>query len=111
MHQTTLRFGPDLWAAIEQECDSLGMSAAQFLREAAVARLAYNAGRRGDGDYHDAFSSTPSDAATALLESSDQNESAAALMGQSTVVLARARAIREHSIRMRKERGRMGVAR
>jgi hypothetical protein len=51
MHQTTVRFGPDLWEALEGECARLGVSAAQFLREAAVARLAYNAGRRGDIEY------------------------------------------------------------
>lgn len=51
MHQTTVRFGPDLWGALEAECARLGVSAAQFLREAAMARLAYNAGRRGDLEY------------------------------------------------------------
>ncbi len=48
MHQTTVRFGPDLWQALEQECERLGISAAQFLREAALARLMYTAGKRGD---------------------------------------------------------------
>jgi hypothetical protein len=48
MHQTTVRFGADLWEALERECEDLGVSVAQFVREAALARLMYSAGRRGD---------------------------------------------------------------
>ena len=48
MHQTTVRFGPDLWEALEEECARLRMSIAQYLREAALARLVYAAGKRGD---------------------------------------------------------------
>ena len=48
MHQTTIRFGSDLWEALERECAELGVSVAQYLREAALARLMYAAGRRGD---------------------------------------------------------------
>lgn len=55
MHQTTVRFGPDLWEALEQECERLGVSAAQYLREAALARLAYTAGRRHEPDYEEAL--------------------------------------------------------
>jgi hypothetical protein len=48
MHQTTVRFGADLWEALERECELLGLSVAQYVREAALARLVYAAGRRGD---------------------------------------------------------------
>jgi hypothetical protein len=48
MHQTTLRFPEDLWEFLEQEAKSLGVSVAQYVREAALARAAYDAGRRGD---------------------------------------------------------------
>jgi hypothetical protein len=48
MHQTTVRFGSELWADLAAEADALGVSVAQFIREAALARLAYSAGRRGD---------------------------------------------------------------
>jgi hypothetical protein len=51
MHQTTVRFGPDLWEALEAECARLGISAAQYLREAALARLAFTAGRLGGKEY------------------------------------------------------------
>jgi hypothetical protein len=48
MHQTTVRFGADLWDALEREGERLGVSVAQYVREAALARLVYSAGRRGD---------------------------------------------------------------
>jgi hypothetical protein len=51
MHQTTLRFGKDLWDALELEAQAVGVSVAQFIREAAVARLGYAAARRGDPDW------------------------------------------------------------
>jgi hypothetical protein len=46
MHQTTLRFGEDLWQALEIEAESLGVSVAQYVRDAALRRLAYDAGQR-----------------------------------------------------------------
>jgi GAF domain len=50
MRATTVRFGEDLWAMLEQESDRAGVSTAQFVREAAILRLAALAGRRGDPD-------------------------------------------------------------
>jgi hypothetical protein len=55
MHQTTVRFGADLWEALEIECAQLGVSVAQFVRESALARLMYMAGRRGESAYDAAF--------------------------------------------------------
>jgi hypothetical protein len=46
MHQTTVRFGKDLWQALEYEASAAGISVAQFVRESAVARLAQNAVQR-----------------------------------------------------------------
>lgn len=48
MRATTVRFGEDLWAMLEQEAARSGMSAAQFVREATILRLAMLAGMRGD---------------------------------------------------------------
>ena len=53
MHQTTLRFPEDLWRFLEDEAKSLGVSVAQYVREAALARAAYDAGRRGDALFVD----------------------------------------------------------
>jgi hypothetical protein len=44
MHQTTLRFGPDLWSALEAESERMGVSVAQFVRDAAISRLAFSQG-------------------------------------------------------------------
>jgi hypothetical protein len=43
MHQTTVRFGRDLWEVLEREAERLGVSAAQYVRDATLARLAYAA--------------------------------------------------------------------
>jgi hypothetical protein len=48
MRATTVRFGEDLWAMLEQEAGRGGTSAAQFVREATILRLAMLAGMRGD---------------------------------------------------------------
>jgi len=40
MHQTTVRFGSELWSELMREAERAGVSVAQYVREAAVARLA-----------------------------------------------------------------------
>jgi ribonuclease D len=40
LHQTTIRFSVDTWARIEREARARGVSAAQFVRESTIARLA-----------------------------------------------------------------------
>jgi hypothetical protein len=51
MHQTTVRFGADLWEALEREAERLSVSVAQYVREAALARLIYASGKRGDEEF------------------------------------------------------------
>jgi len=51
MQATLIRFGPDLLAAVKAEADRTGVSVAQYVREAVLARVAYTAGRRGDDDF------------------------------------------------------------
>lgn len=120
MHQTTVRFGPDLWAALEAECERLGVSAAQYLREAALARLAYTAGVRGDPDYERAFArsgaapaAAPQEslatteaahAGTAKSDSAEQVLAATAVTAQSELVWRRAREVRAHSADLRRQR-------
>jgi GAF domain-containing protein len=50
MRATTVRFGDDLWAMLERESRRLGISAAQFVREATIMRVSMLAGSRGDPD-------------------------------------------------------------
>jgi hypothetical protein len=114
MHQTTVRFGPDLWAALEAECAQLGISAAQYLREAALARLAYTAGHRREPDYASAFAggaaTAEADAVAAFAGARDAQQlssehvlAASAVSSQSDLVRRRAREIRARSIRLRRE--------
>jgi hypothetical protein len=51
MKVTTLRFGEDLWALLENEARLGGVSVSQYVREAALARAAAAAGARGDTPY------------------------------------------------------------
>jgi hypothetical protein len=118
MHQTTVRFGSDLWEALEMECGRLGVSAAQYVREAALARLMYGAGRRIDEDYEHALVAAgavveraPAQmgdvvAARARMresseETEEQRQDAMALHAQSSLVVQRARAIRRPSRELR----------
>jgi hypothetical protein len=48
MHQTTLRFGADLWETLEREAAAARVSVAQYVRDAALMRVTYDAARRGD---------------------------------------------------------------
>ena len=50
MRATTVRFSEDLWQLLEDESTRQGISAAQFVRDATIVRLAFLAGRRGDSE-------------------------------------------------------------
>jgi hypothetical protein len=54
MRVTTVRFSEDLWATVQAEAEVAGVSASQFIREAALARAAAAAGARGDLPYETA---------------------------------------------------------
>jgi GAF domain-containing protein len=48
MRATTVRFTEDLWSLLEREAGAQGVSAAQFIRDATILRVAVLAERRGD---------------------------------------------------------------
>src|SRR3954451_7127695 len=48
MRATTVRFSGDLWSLLEREAAAQGVSAAQFIRDATILRVAVLAERRGD---------------------------------------------------------------
>ena len=52
MRATLVRFGPELYEELQAEAARSGVSIAQYVREAVVARMAYTAGLRGDPAYH-----------------------------------------------------------
>jgi predicted DNA-binding protein len=51
----TVRFPDATYERLEVEAKTSGVSAAQFVREATLARIAYTAGRRGEEDYEAAL--------------------------------------------------------
>jgi hypothetical protein len=51
MKVTTVRFGADLWGLLETEAAHAGVSASQYIREAALARAAAAAAARGEGPF------------------------------------------------------------
>jgi hypothetical protein len=87
MHQTTVRFGADLWEALERECELLGLSIAQYVREAALARLVYAAGRRGDEAFEAALGAAAESAPAAGVTGAPE----AAAPARSTAAFERAR--------------------
>jgi hypothetical protein len=50
MRATTVRFDESLWSMLEREARAQGVSAAQFVRDATILRLASVATQRGDAD-------------------------------------------------------------
>jgi GAF domain-containing protein len=51
MRATTVRFGGALRTLLEREAAREGVSAAQFIRDATIMRVAYAMGQRGDADF------------------------------------------------------------
>src|SRR2546423_7157571 len=115
MHQTTIRLSPDLWETLELECSRLGVSAAQFLREAAIARLAYTSGRDGDPEYaaalvragvpepNEEHHAKPGVEAKPSVDEAfaDNRESFSALGAQSRLARNRSVELREHATALR----------
>jgi GAF domain-containing protein len=58
MRATTVRFGDALWTLLEREAGREGVSAAQFIRDATILRVAYAMGQRGDADFEAALGRT-----------------------------------------------------
>lgn len=104
MHQTTVRFGSDTWSLLELEAARLGVSAAQYVRDSTLARLAYTAGREHaaapDGPF--AWADAELEALAARIDG--DGESSAALRAQGEIARARAE-LREAAAAIREQRG------
>jgi hypothetical protein len=50
MRATTIRFPNDLWEQLEREARMQGISVAQYVRDAALYRVAFSAGVASDDD-------------------------------------------------------------
>ena len=93
MRATLVRFGPKLFEELKAEAEQSGVSIAQYVREAVVARIAYNAGRRGEPGYE------PGRKSPAVVETARIREEAAAVRAQSQQAAAQARRVRQQSKR------------
>jgi hypothetical protein len=92
MHQTTVRFGEDLWLALETEADHLGISAAQYVRDAALSRLSYEAGQRDQAEQGGARRGEG--AAAAQEQAQGEVSQSAAVWAQSRLARDRAAEVR-----------------
>jgi hypothetical protein len=100
MHQTTVRFGTDLWQALEREAARVGVSVAHYVRDAALARVAYSQGL-ADAQAGSAFAwgtaRTPLE--QGVLE---QLDSSAAVKAQGQIARARAQRARAEAGEIRR---------
>lgn len=104
MHQTTVRFGTELWRALEQEAGALGVSVAHYVREAALARLAYSAGRRGDVAFDEALGGAAAGGPAvrvSLRAAQAESEGTFAVAEQSRQARARAERLRADAVATR----------
>jgi hypothetical protein len=53
MRATTIRFPNDLWEQLEREARKQGISAAQYVRDAALYRVAFSAGAASESGQQD----------------------------------------------------------
>lgn len=113
MHQTTVRFGPDLWDEIEVEARRAGVSVAQYVRDSALMRVAYTRGRDGDPHYDAALvavagagEARPAGSGNAVEDALDRAgenlDNTAALHAQRAQAQRHARDVRDASLRGRR---------
>jgi hypothetical protein len=94
MKATLVRFGPDLYEELREEAARSGVSIAQYVREAVLARMAYSAGRRGDEMYTGAARAA---AARLRAESGRLQEESSALQGQFSQARGQAQKVRRQA--------------
>jgi hypothetical protein len=107
MHQTTIRFANDAWAKIEHEARASGVSAAQYVREATIARLAVGLPGHGEWRPEEISDATSLRAWQAQASAESAGEGAEALWAQARQVRKRAREIREASRALHRQRRRV----
>jgi Zn-dependent protease with chaperone function len=101
MHQTTVRFTVELWRSLESEADRLGVSVAQYVRDAALARLSYDRGRKDEHDAGPEPSPGEPNATEALERAESEVTESSALWAQSRLARRRAGDLRERALATR----------
>jgi plasmid stability protein len=95
-HQTTIRFPIELWRALELAAARHGVSVAQYIRDAARARL-----REGNPPSVGELAMREAERANDAEQSLDFGENAAALWQQGRLARERSRLLREEARRKR----------
>jgi predicted DNA-binding protein len=95
MHQTTIRFGHELWQELEDAAERGGVSVAHYVREAAIERLVR---RGGFGPVDRAVKRL----ADAEFSTAAAREASTALAAQSRLAASRSRQLRDQAQATRK---------
>lgn len=82
MQATLIRFDPQILTLVRAEAERCGVSVAQYVREATLARVAYTAGRRGDQLYDGALNSVGAQNAALRAEAKQISRQAERLRAQ-----------------------------
>jgi hypothetical protein len=105
MHQTTVRFGSELWEQLEVEAARSGVSVAHYVRDAALARIAYTAGARARSEPDNAFAWAGEDMREALAHRvEEQAEDTHAVQAQAYQARRQAQALRDEAAAARQRR-------
>jgi hypothetical protein len=104
MHQTTVRFGRDLWRELESEAAAAGVSVAQFVRESAVARLAQNALQRAQAPQEPLVAVAEIRSRAARADAAEIALDSAAVWSQSQQARLRSRQLRDEAEAARRAR-------
>lgn len=106
MHQTTVRFSPELWSMLEREAAQSGVSVAHYVRDAALARIAFAAGQRSAETHPLDWADPRLAGAAAREESRGSIESATAVTAQAQLASARSVSLRSQAQASRDSRTR-----
>jgi predicted DNA-binding protein len=101
-HQTTIRFSEEQWQQLEAAANTLEMSVAQYIREAARARLDGTLATEARADPRQTLDS---EAEAAKVASRDRVQDSSALWEQGRQARVRAAELREESVRQRRRHG------
>jgi hypothetical protein len=107
VHQTTIRFSEETWGSIEREARAIGVSAAQFVREAAIMRLVGT--DQGRGAAEPGIEGDRLAAGNAGLGASRIAENSHAVWAQAQQARKRAREMREAARELQARSGRGGA--
>jgi hypothetical protein len=115
MHQTTVRFGPDLWEEIEVEAARSGVSVAQYVRDATLMRVAYTRGREAEPHYGAALESVAGAGDQHLRDvrarAASNVQDSLALLSENRQAVRKARSLREQFGEQREQKRQTAEAR